>query len=319
LAKALGCIKIPPNPNVLAGVSDDAGVYKLTDDLAIVETVDLIAAVADDPYIFGSVAAANGISDIYAKGGRPITAMNIVAFPSDTMDTAILGQILKGALDKLNEAGVALVGGHSVRNDEVRFGVAVTGIIHPDKIIFKNGAKAGDQLILTKPLGTGILNTTLKAGMLPDAVRDRASAQMTALNDKASRAMVNVGAHACTDVTGFGLLGHLAEVGETSGLSAEIDSKSVPIIPEALEFAHMGLIPEGMYANWEFRAPMVDAGSIDEDTMAVLYDPQTSGGLLIVVPPEKTEAMMSELKKFGVAASLIGRMTEGQPTRVKVL
>ena len=319
MAKALGCIKIPNNPNVLAGVSDDAGVYKLTDDLAIVETVDLIAAVADDPYIFGSVAAANGISDIYAKGGRPITAMNIVAFPSDTMDTAILGQILKGALDKLNEAGIALVGGHSVRNDEVRFGVAVTGIIHPDKIIFKNGAKAGDQLILTKPLGTGILNTTLKAGMLPNEVRDRAAAQMTALNDKASQAMVNVGAHACTDITGFGLLGHLAEVAETSCLSVEIDSKKVPVIPEALEFAHMGLIPEGMYANWEFRAPMVDADGIDEDTMAVLYDPQTSGGLLIVVPPEKTEPMMAELKQFGVGASLIGRMTEGQPTRVRVL
>jgi selenide, water dikinase len=304
---------------VLAGVSDDAGVYKLTDDLAIVETVDLIAAVADDPYIFGAVAAANGISDIYAKGGKPITAMNIVAFPSDTMDTAILGQILKGALDKLNEAGIALVGGHSVRNDEVRFGVAVTGIIHPGKIVPKNGARRGDELIMTKPLGTGILNTTLKAGMLPNEVRDRAAVQMTTLNDKASQAMINIGAHACTDVTGFGLLGHLAEVAETSGLSAEVDSKKTPMIPEALEFAHMGLIPEGMYSNWEFRAPIVDAPGIDEDTMAVLYDPQTSGGLLIVVDPEKTQAMIAELKKLGVDAWLVGRMTEGQPTRIKVL
>ena len=304
---------------MLAGVSDDAGVYKLTDDLAIVETVDLIAAVADDPYIFGSVAAANGISDIYAKGGKPITAMNIVAFPSDTMDTAILGQILRGALDKLTEAGVALVGGHSVRNDEVRFGVAVTGVIHPDKIITKNGARAGDELILTKPLGTGILNTTLKAGMLPTEVRDRAAMQMSALNDRASQAMVNIGAHACTDITGFGLLGHLAEVAETSGLSAEIDSKNVPMIPEAIQFAHMGLIPEGMYTNWEFRAPMVDAPGIDEDTMAVLYDPQTSGGLLIIVDPAKTEAMMAELKKLGVDAWHIGRMTDAQPTRLKVL
>jgi selenide,water dikinase len=315
----LGCIKIPYNPNVLAGVSDDAGVYKLTDDLAIVETVDLIAAVADDPYIFGAVAATNGISDVYAKGGKPVTAMNIVAFPSDTMDTAILGQILKGALDKLNEAGIALVGGHSVRNDEVRFGVAVTGLIHPDRIIPKNGAKAGDELILTKPLGTGILNTTLKAGMLPDEVRDRSAVLMTTLNDKASQAMVKVGAHACTDITGFGLLGHLAEVAETSGLSAEIDSKKVPMIKEALEFAHMGLIPEGMYSNWEFRAPMVDAPGIDEDTMAVLYDPQTSGGLLIVVDTAKTGDMTTELQKLGVPAHVIGRMTEGQPTRIKVL
>jgi selenide,water dikinase len=319
LAKALGCIKIPPNPNVLAGVSDDAGVYKLTDDLAIVETVDLIAAIADDPYTFGLIAAANGISDIYAKGGKPITAMNIVAFPSDTMDTAILGQILKGALDKLTEAGIALVGGHSVRNDEVRFGVAVTGVIHPDKIITKNGARNGDRLIITKPLGTGILNTALKASMLPVDVRDRATAQMSALNDKASQAMVNVGAHACTDVTGFGLLGHLAEVAETSGLSAEIDSKAVPIIPEAREFAHMGLIPEGMYANWEYRAPMVDAEGIDEDTMAILYDPQTSGGLLIVTAPEKTEIMLAELRKMGVDGVLIGRMTDSRPTRIKVL
>jgi len=304
---------------VLTGVSDDAGVYKLTDDLAIVETVDLIAAIVDDPYTFGMVAAANGISDIYAKGGKPITAMNIVAFPSDTMDPVILGQILKGALDKLNEAGIALVGGHSVRNDEVRFGVAVTGVIHPDKIITKKGAQATDRLILTKPLGTGILNTALKASMLPADVRDRAVVQMSTLNDKACQAMVSVGARACTDITGFGLLGHLAEMAETSGLSAEINAQAVPIIPEAREFAHMGLIPEGMYANWEFRAPMVDAEGIDEDTMAILYDPQTSGGLLIAVAPEKEEAMTTELKRLGVEAAVIGHMTDDQPSRLKIL
>jgi len=294
-------------------------VYKLTDDLAIVETVDLIAAIADDPYVFGMIATANGVSDIYAKGGKPITAMNIVAFPSDTMDPAILGQILKGALDKLSEAGIALVGGHSVRNDEVRFGVAVTGVIHPDKVVAKNSARAADRLILTKPLGTGILNTALKAGMLPDDVRDRATVQMSTLNDKASQAMVSVGAHACTDVTGFGLLGHLAEMAETSGLSVKIDAQTVPIIPEAREFAHMGLIPEGMYANWEFYAPIVDAEGIDEDTMAILYDPQTSGGLLIAVAPEKEEAMSAELKRLGVEAAVIGCMMEGLPSRLKVL
>ena len=293
--------------------------YKLTDDLAIVETVDLIAAIVDDPYVFGMVAAANGVSDIYAKGGKPITAMNIVAFPSDTIDTAILGQILRGALDKLNEVGIALVGGHSVRNDEVRFGVAVTGIIHPDKIIMKSGAKAEDRLILTKPLGTGILSTALKAGMLPADVRDRVVAQMSALNDKASQAMIGVGPHACTDITGFGLIGHLAEMAETGGLSAEINVKTVPVIPEAREFAHMGLIPEGMYANWEFRAPIVDAEGIDEDVMAVLYDPQTSGGLLIAVAPEKEKVMIAELKKLGVDAAVVGRMTEGLPSRIKVL
>jgi selenide,water dikinase len=304
---------------VLAGVSDDAGVYKLTDDLAIVETVDLIAAIADDPYIFGVIAAANGISDIYAKGGKPITAMNVVAFPSDTMDTAVLGQILRGALDKLNEAGIALVGGHSVRNDEVRFGVAVTGIIHPDKLITKKGSMAGDHLVLTKSLGTGILNTALKAAMLPDDVRERATVQMSMLNDRASQAMINIGVHACTDITGFGLIGHLAEMAETAGLSAVIDSKSVPIIPEAREFAHMGLIPEGMYANWEFRAPIVDADEIDEDTIAILYDPQTSGGLLIVISAEKVDALLAELSRLGVSGFDIGHMVEGQPSRIRIV
>jgi selenide,water dikinase len=300
-------------------VSDDAGVYKLTDDLAIVETVDLIAAIADDPYIFGVIAAANGISDIYAKGGKPITAMNVVAFPSDTMDTAVLGQILRGALDKLNEAGIALVGGHSVRNDEVRFGVAVTGIIHPDKLITKKGSMAGDHLVLTKSLGTGILNTALKAAMLPDDVRERATVQMSMLNDRASQAMINIGVHACTDITGFGLIGHLAEMAETAGLSAVIDSKSVPIIPEAREFAHMGLIPEGMYANWEFRAPIVDADEIDEDTIAILYDPQTSGGLLIVISAEKVDALLAELSRLGVSGFDIGHMVEGQPSRIRIV
>ena len=304
---------------MLAGVSDDAGVYKLTDELAIIETVDLIAAIADDPYVFGMIAVANGVSDIYAKGGKPITAMNIVAFPSDTMDTAILGQILKGALDKLVEAGIALVGGHSVRNDEVRFGVSVTGVIHPDKMVAKNSARAADRLILTKPLGMGILNTALKAGMLPDDVRDRAIAQMSTLNDKASQGMVNIGAHACTDITGFGLLGHLAEMAETSGLSAEINARSVPIIPEARTFAHMGLIPEGMYANWEFYTSIVEAEGIDEDTMAILYDPQTSGGLLIAVASEKEEAMTAELKRLGVEAVVIGHMTDNLPSRLRVV
>jgi selenide,water dikinase len=301
-------------------LADDAGVYKLRDDLAIVETVDMIAAIVDDPYTFGMIAATNGISDIYAMGGKPITAMNIVAFPSDTMDINVLSQILKGALDKLNEAGVTLVGGHSVRNDEVRFGLAITGIIHPDRVLTKGGAKAEDRLILTKPIGTGILTTAIKANMLPEEVQRKLTTQLVKLNDKACQAMLAVGAHASTDVTGFGLLGHLGEMAEASGLSVELDSKSTPMIPESLQFAHMGLIPEGMYANWEYRQPMVDADNIDEDTMAVLYDPQTSGGLLIAVAPEKADTMLAELRALGVNdAAVIGRMIEGIPTRIKVL
>ena len=288
--------------------------YKLRDDLAIVETVDMIAAIVDDPYSFGMIAAANGISDIYAMGGKPITAMNIVGFPSESMDISVLTRILQGALAKLNEAGVMLLGGHSVRNDEVKFGVSVTGLIHPDHIVTKGGAKVGDQLILTKPIGTGILTTALKAEMLPAGVLEKLVAQMAQLNDRACQAMLEVGAHACTDITGFALLGHACEMAEASGISIELDSKKIPVIPESLQFAHMGLIPEGMYANWEYRNAMIQAGAIDEDTMSVLYDPQTSGGLLMCVAKDRAGAMLAKLRQLGVTeAAEIGRVIEASP------
>jgi selenide,water dikinase len=310
----LGCLKIPQDGNVLAGVRDDAGVYKLRDDLAIVETVDMIAAIVDEPYSFGMIAAANGISDIYAMGGKPITAMNIVGFPSESMDISVLSRILQGALAKLNEAGVILIGGHSVRNDEVKFGLSVTGTIHPDHIITKGGAEVGDKLIITKPIGTGILTTALKAEMLPASVTEKLVVQMSQLNDKACQAMLEVGVHACTDVTGFALLGHAGEIAENSGTSLEIDSQKVPIIPESMQFAHMGLIPEGMYANWEYRNSTVQATDIDEDTMSVLYDPQTSGGLLMCVAPEKCFTLLERLHELGVSeAAEIGRVVEAAP------
>ncbi len=302
---------IPQNENVLAGVKNDAGIYKLRDDLAIMETVDMIAAIVDDPYSFGMIAVANCISDIYAMGGKPITAMNIVGFPSESMDISVLTRMLQGALAKLNEAGVILLGGHSVRNDEVKFGLSITGVIHPDRILTKGGAKVGDRLILTKPIGTGILTTALKAEMLPAPVLEKLVAQMTRLNDKACQAMLEVGAHACTDITGFALLGHACEMAEASGISLELDSKKIPVIPESLQFAHMGLIPEGMYANWEYRNAVIQAGAIDEDTMSVLYDPQTSGGLLICVAEDKAIAMLAKLHELGVTeAALIGRVIE---------
>lgn len=295
----------------MVGVKDDAGVYKLRDDLAIVETVDMIAAIVDEPYSFGMIAAANGISDIYAMGGKPITAMNIVGFPSESMDISVLSRILQGALAKLNEAGVILMGGHSVRNDEVKFGLSVTGIIHPDRIIAKGGAQVGDKLVITKPIGTGILTTALKAEMLPSHVTEKLVAQMARLNDKSCQAMLEIGVHACTDVTGFALLGHAGEIAESSSTSIEIDSKKVPIIPEAMQFAHMGLIPEGMYANWEYRNSTVQATGIDEDTMSVLYDPQTSGGLLMCIAPEKCPALLERLHELGVhEAAEIGRVVE---------
>jgi selenide,water dikinase len=260
------------------------------------------------------IAAANGISDIYAMGGKPITAMNIVGFPSESMDISVLTRILQGALAKLNEAGVMLLGGHSVRNDEVKFGVSVTGLIHPDRIVTKGGARVGDRLILTKPIGTGILTTALKAEMLSAGVLEKLVAQMAQLNDKACQAMLEVGAHACTDITGFGLLGHACEMAEASGISIELDSRKIPVIPESLQFAHMGLIPEGMYANWEYRNAMIQAGAIDEDTMSVLYDPQTSGGLLMCVAEDKASAMLAKLRELGVAnAAEIGRIIAASP------
>jgi selenide, water dikinase len=307
-------LKIPTNENVLAGVKDDAGVYKLRDDLAIVETVDMIAAIVDDPYDFGMIAAANGISDIYAMGGKPITAMNIVGLPSESMDMTVLSRILQGALAKITEAGVILVGGHSVRNDEVKFGVSIMGTIHPDHILTKGGMKVGDRLIITKPIGTGLLTTALKAGVLPKDVLARLVKQMARLNDKACQAMLEVGANACTDITGFALLGHASEMAEASGHSIEFDVKKIPMIPESLEIAHQGLIPEGMYANWEYRQKMVLAPAVNEDIMAVLYDPQTSGGLLISVAQDKADRMLARLHELGVTdAAVIGKVVEGHP------
>lgn len=315
----MGCLEIPTDENVLAGLHEDAGVYKLRDDLAIVETVDMIAAIVDEPYSFGQIAAANAISDIYAMGGKPITAMNIVGFPSESMDISVLGKILQGAQSKLNEAGVILMGGHSVRNDEVKFGMSVTGIIHPDHILTKGGMKAGDQLIITKPIGTGLLTTALKAQMLPDDVLERLIIQMTKLNNKASQAVLEVGVNACTDVTGFALLGHACEMAEASGLSIQFDVKKIPMIPESLSFARQGLIPEGMYANWEYRQNMVLAPAVDEDTMAVLYDPQTSGGLLISVAPEKAEKMLSRLHELGVIDAVIIGHAVGKTPSPKII
>ncbi len=294
--------------------------YKLRDDLAIVETVDMIAAIVDDPYSFGQIAAANAVSDIYAMGGKPLTAMNIVGFPSESMDIMVLSKILQGALAKITEAGVILMGGHSVRNDEVKFGVSVTGVIHPDHILTKGGMKAGDRLILTKPIGTGLLTTALKAGMLPKDVLDRLVAQMSRLNDKACQAMLEVGAHACTDITGFALLGHACEMADASSKSVEFDIRKIPMIPESLEFARQGLIPEGMYANWEYRNTMVLAPAVNEDIAAVLYDPQTSGGLLISVAGDKADRMLARLHELGVTdAAIIGRVVEPTTPTPKII
>jgi len=289
--------------------ADDAGVYKLNSELAIVQTVDLITAIVDDPYTFGMIAAANSLSDVYAMGAKPLTAMNIIAFPSETMDISVMTQVLSGALAKLNEAKVSLIGGHSIKDKELKYGLSVTGIVHPDKVVTKSSAKVGDRLILTKPLGTGILNTALKAGMLQDETRAGFTEQMAKLNDKAAEAMVLMGVNACTDITGFGLIGHACEMAEKSGVSIEFFCDKVPFIPETLEFARMGLIPEGMYNNQEFRVNMVKSSKVDEVLLSILYDPQTSGGLLISVPPDKAEEMLARIRQAGDGeAAIVGQV-----------
>ena len=298
---------------------DDAGVYKLSDELAIVQTVDFITAIVDDPYSFGMITAANSLSDVYAMGGRPVTAMNIVSFPSETMDISVLTQVLSGALAKLNEAGVTLVGGHSVKNSELKYGLCVTGIVHPQKVVTKSEAKVGDKLILTKPLGTGILTTALKAGLVDEKTKTKLTEQMAKLNDKAAEAMVSLGAHACTDITGFGLIGHACEMAENSGVAIELYLDKVPFIREVMQFAQMGLIPEGMYANEEFRAHMVEGSQADEDLMAILYDPQTSGGLFIAVSPEKADKLVEQIRQAGdEQAAIVGQVIDSPKSQIIV-
>ncbi len=236
----------PTDENVLVGLdrADDAGVYKVSEDLALIQTVDFFTPVVDDPYWFGQIAAANALSDVYAMGGIPKTAMNLVAFPVKQMDLSVLRRIIQGGLDKLTEAGVVLVGGHSIEDRELKYGLSVTGFIHPRKVLTKKGLRPGDRLVLTKPLGTGIVNTAIKAGLASEALTDRVTRLMAALNREAAAVMAGFDVHACTDVTGFGLLGHLAEMVSGSGAGARLDSGRVPVIAEALEFAAMGLIPK---------------------------------------------------------------------------
>ena len=307
------CLPRQNDPNLIVGLdrADDAGVYKLSSELAIVQTVDYITAIVDDPYTFGMIAAANSLSDIYAMGGKPVTAMNIIAFPSDTMDISVMTQVLSGSIAKLNEAGVTLVGGHSVRNSELKYGLSVTGVVHPEKAITKSTARVGDRLILTKPLGTGILITALKAGLLKAETKARLTEQMVRLNNKAAMAMVDIGVSACTDITGFGLLGHTCEMAENSQVAIEIFVDKVPFIPETMEFARMGLVPEGMYANQEFRLDMVKSSKIGEDLLSVLYDPQTSGGLIISVPADKAEALLTSIRRGGdEEAAIVGQVVD---------
>jgi len=283
--------------------------------------VDYFTPIVDDPYDFGRIAAANALSDVYAMGGRPVTVMNIVCFPSKTMDISVLREILRGGLDKINEAGATLVGGHSVDDPELKYGLSVTGVIHPDDVIHNSGSKPGDQLILTKALGTGIINTAIKSGMADETSIVTVTEQMAQLNHTASEIMRDTGVHACTDVTGFGLLGHACEMIHAGEVGMEFDHTTIPLLPRAVEFAQSGLVPGGTYRNRDFRAGKVDfSDSVPAWAPDVLFDPQTSGGLLMAVLPEKAEGMITLLREAGYPqASVIGRVIDKPEGRVRII
>jgi len=310
-----------PDPNLLVGLdtSDDAGVYRLTDDLAMVQTVDFFTPIVDDPYDFGQVAAANAISDIYAMGGKPLTALNIVAFPISTLDKQILADILRGAADKLKEAGVTLVGGHSIDDKEPKFGLAVTGTVHPDKIRTNAGAKPGDALILTKPIGVGIMSSSMKKDLLSDEEIRRVTAVMAALNKTAAEIMEPYQVHACTDVTGFGLLGHTLEMAKGSGAGIRIMKSAVPVLERVRELAELGVIPGGTKNNFDHVKDSVDfPAGMDQYDKWILSDAVTSGGLLIAVEGSQADALLQELLAAGLEAGRIGEVVSEHGGRISV-
>lgn len=290
--------------------ADDAGVYKVSDGLAIIQTLDFFTPIVDDPYWFGQIAAANAMSDVYAMGGVPKTAMNIVCFPLKQMDISILRSIIKGGLDKMKEAGVVLVGGHSVEDKELKYGLSVTGFIHPDRILTKKKLAAGDKLILTKPLGTGIINTAIKGGLASGPIIEFVTRLMASLNKDAAEIMRDFPVHACTDITGFGLLGHMAEMVVDSGLGIKIEANRLPVIAEAFEYAGMGLVPGGSYKNREFRESIIEfPSSLEPLYMDIMFDPQTSGGLLICTDRKCADELLERLMKKGMdRAAVIGEV-----------
>lgn len=301
----------PSDPRLLVGIgtSDDAGVYKLDDTTALIQTLDFFTPIVDDPYLFGQIAAANSLSDVYAMGGKPLTAMNIVAFPLGTLDGDILSAILQGGQDKINEAGAVLVGGHTVHDTEPKYGLSVTGIVHPDKVLTNANVQPGDALVLTKALGTGILATAAKADMFATGVA-AANVGMANLNKQAAEIITRYAVNACTDITGFGLLGHVYEMAAASEVNITINSTALPLLPEAAEAAAMGFVPAGAYDNRSYLQTVTFADDVPENLRDLCFDPQTSGGLLVSLPREYATELLSELRSGGVPeAAIIGEAT----------
>jgi selenide,water dikinase len=338
LAKRAGCAakqppgyllpllgKLPPitEPNVLVGSStaDDAAVYKLSADTALVLTTDFFTPIVDGPYDFGAVAAANALSDVYAMGGKPLTAMNLVGFPDDKLSVDVLADILRGAADIAAEAGIPIVGGHTIKSEEPIFGLAVVGTIHPDKVLSNAGAKAGDVLILTKPIGLGVISTAAKnnedkLGAIADAIT-----VMKTLNRKACEVLVKHEVHALTDVTGFGLLGHLRNMTSASGVTAEVSFEGVPVIPAAREYVKAGIAPGGTHANWRFLNDWVTyAPDVAKEEQLLLCDAQTSGGLLAAVPAGIAGEVVAALSAAGTLASaVVGRIDGAGDGKIRVV
>jgi len=315
-------LEFPSDGNLLVGLesADDAGVYQISDEIALIQTVDFFTPIVDDPYWFGQIAAANALSDVYAMGGVPRTAMNLVAFPLKQMDMSVLRSIIQGGLDKMKEAEVVLVGGHSIEDNELKYGLSVTGIAHPRRILTKQNVRAGDQLILTKPLGTGVINTAIKGGLAEPETVDEVTRLMATLNRKAAEVVSGFPVRGCTDITGFGLLGHLAEMIVGKGVGARLSVDAIPLIRMAVEYAGMGLLPAGAYNNRKFRIHLIDADdSVDPLMVDILFDPQTSGGLLIPVEEKSADSLVAALRDEGVThASIIGKIVEGPEEKIYI-
>ena len=316
LSRALAALPTKSDPRLLVGreTFDDAGVFRLSDDLALVQTVDFFAPIVDDPYDFGQIAAANALSDVYAMGGQPLTALNIVAFPSGELPIEVLGDILRGGQDKVHEAGALIVGGHTIIDKELKYGLAVTGRAHPDFLLTNAGAKPGDRLVLTKPIGNGILATAAKRGALSsDAQRPMLDA-MKLLNGAASRAALAVGSRCATDITGFGLLGHLSHIARASGVTLHIRLDEIPVFDGVREAVRAGAVTDGSRRNGEYLQQLVRWTKGSEDDAAILTDPQTSGGLVVAVHPARTADYLTRV----AGASVIGEVIERGAIAIEV-
>jgi selenide,water dikinase len=322
LDSVLGKLARQHDPNVLVGfeTADDAGVYQLAPELALVQTVDFFTPIVDDPYIFGQIAATNALSDVYAMGGRPLSALALVCFPDDG-ETKVLEDMLAGGLSKMVEANCTVIGGHSIRDDELKLGYAVTGTVHPQRVLANSGARAGDRLIFTKAIGTGVISTAIKRGKAEFAwVRDAVRA-MTTLNRVAAEVICDgFDVHGLTDVTGFGLLGHAREMATASNVSLRIQAARVPLLEGALQCVRAGMVPGGLKANRNFAEGCVEyADDVPEDIRTLLYDPQTAGGLLIAVAAPDAERLLSQLRGAGIGAAEVGEAVPKQKPLISVV